>query len=141
MDYSKIKELLQLAENLGIDKYELSENIENLEDDFEVDDFRFIKENQALDIAIDLYKEDEYILGCFNDWFIADNCNIPYNCVQALQKAEGFSELGELMLDNGIEELIEEYIRLDGYGHVFGSYDGGYDKINLNDEDYIYFKK
>ena len=39
-----------------------------------------------------------------------------------------------------LEEMIEEYIRLDGYGHALNSYDGGYSEITLNNIDYIYFR-
>lgn len=140
MNYTRAKEVIELANYLKIDRNELFKNIENFEDDFEVDDIRFIKESEALNIAIDMYKSDPYILGNFYSWFIADECNINLRVVEALQKAEAYDELGELMLDNGIEELIEEYIRLDGYGHCFGSYDGTYNEINLDNIDYIYFK-
>lgn len=140
MDIKDVKEIITLANELSIDKKELFEQIQNENDDFEVNNFRFIKESEAVEIAIGIYKCDEYMLGCFNDWFIADNCGIAYNVVQALQKAEAYQELGELMLDNGIEELIEEYCRLDGYGAVFSSYDGNNEEITLNGELYIYFR-
>ena len=137
-NYTELKSIVNLANDLNIDVRELAENIG--ENDFEVDNYRFVKESEAIDILIDLYKSDEYILGCFNDWFISDNCNIDLKVVEALQKAECFSELGELMIDNGIDELIQEYARVDGYGHAFGSYNHSYDEININGIDYIYFR-
>jgi len=135
-----IRKIIELSNELGIDTRELYTNIIELNDDFEVENYRFIKESEAESILVDIYKCDEYILGCFSNWFISTNCNIPYNCVCALQKAEAYSELGELMLDNGIDDLISECIRLDGYGHAFGSYDGDNEEITLNDELYIYFR-
>jgi len=140
LNFTELKNIISIANHYGIDKKELFENIENDEIDFEVENYRFILESEAESIALDMYKYDEYMLGCFNDWFISDNCDIKLNVVQALQKAEAFTELGELMLDNGIENLISEYCRLDGYGHVFGSYDGNNDEVTINDNLYIVFR-
>jgi hypothetical protein len=137
-NYTELKNIVNLANYLNIDVRELAENIG--ENDFEVDNYRFVKESEAVDILIDIYESDPYILGCFNDWFIADNCNIPINAVKALQKAEGFSELGELMLKDGIHDLINSYVGADGYGHAFGSYDHNYDEIEIDGIDYICFR-
>jgi len=140
LSLTELKNIVSIANNYGIDKKELLENIENENEDFEVDNYRFVLESEAENIALDMYKCDTYMLGCFNDFFISDNCDIKLNVVQALQKAEAFTELGELMLDNGIENLISEYCRLDGYGHVFGSYDGNNDEVTINDNLYIVFR-
>ena len=140
LSLTELKNIVSIANNYGIDKKELQENIENEKEDFEVDNYRFVLESEAKNIALDMYKCDTYMLGCFNDFFISDNCDIKLNVVQALQKAEAFSELGELMLDNGIEELISEYCRLDGYGNVFGSYDGNSDEVTINGNLYVVFR-
>jgi len=140
LSLTELKNIVSIANNYGIDKKELLENIENEKEDFEVDNYRFVLESEAKNIALDMYKCDTYMLGCFNDFFISDNCDIKLNVVQALQKAEAFSELGELMLDNGIEELISEYCRLDGYGNVFGSYDGNSDEVTINGNLYVVFR-
>ena len=140
LNFTELKNIVSIANNYGVDKKELLENIENENNDFEVDNYRFILESDAEEIAKNMYECDAYMLGCFNDWFIADNCNINCRAVQALQKAEAFTELGEMMLDNGIDELISEYCRLDGYGHVFGSYDGNNDEVTINGDLYIVFR-
>jgi len=140
MNYSEIKNIITLANNYGIDKRELFDNIVNDENDFEVDNYRFIKESEVLDEAVNMYKGYSYLLGCFNDWFIADNTNIPLRAVQALQKAEAFEELGELIQENDLDAFIEEYARLDDWGHVFGSYDGNNDEKTINGESFIIFR-
>ena len=38
------------------------------------------------------------------------------------------------------DAFIEEYARLDGWGHVFGSYDGSNDEVTINGESYIVFR-
>ena len=140
LNFSQLRNIIEISNNYGIDKKELLQNIESENTDFEVDNYRFILESEAENIALEQYESDEYILGCFNDWFIADHCGIPLNAVKALQKAEAFQELGEIMIDNGISELISEYCRLDGYGHVFGSYDGNTDEVTINENLYIVFR-
>ena len=140
MNYSEIKNIITLANNYGIDTRELYDNIVKDENDFEVDNYRFIKKEEALNEAVDIHKGDNYLLGCFNDWFIADNTNLSLRVVQALQKAEAFEELGELIQENDLDAFIEEYVRLDGWGHVFGSYDGSNDEVTINGESYIVFR-
>ena len=140
MKYSEAKEIITVANNYSIDKAELIENIENDVDDFEVDNYRFIKESEILKVAVSQYKGDNYILGCFSADFIIDNTNLSYNVVKALQKAEAFEELGELISDEGINDFIEEYASFDGWGHVLGSYDHNYDEVKILGEDYIIFR-
>jgi hypothetical protein len=136
----ELKQIISLSQELSICKHELHDELESGSNDFEVDNYIFMKENDALDIAIEQYKCDPYILGCFNDWFISNNCNIPINVVECLQKAEAYEGLGELMLHNGIDDLMEEYISDDGYGHCFGSYDHKWYEIELLGTNYIYFR-
>ena len=140
MNYSEIKAAYKLAFDLDLDPRELVSQLSIKELDFDIDNYRFIQESNVFDIVKDSYECDPYILGYFNDWFISDNCSIPLNVVEALQKAECFEALGELMLRNGIDELIKEYIRLDGPGHALNSYDHSCDEININGLDYIYFR-
>ena len=124
LKFSEVKSIYSFCEGNGIDNVrEVVENIVNEETDFSVDDFRFIDQSEIDEIQQSELKSDLYILGCFNDWFIADNTNLSLKVVQALQKAEAFEELGELMVDN-IEQIQSEYASADGYGHHFSSYDG-----------------
>ena len=140
MNYSEIKEVITVANEYNVNVRELYDNVINDENDFEIDNYRFIKESEALDIAVSQYKDDNYILGCFNADFIEDNTNLSYNVIKALQKAEAFEELGELINDCDLDSFIEEYSRLDGWGNVFGSYNGNNDEININGEEYIVFR-
>ena len=139
MKLSQLRDAKNLSNELDIDFRELTEQITDENDDFEIDNYRFIKVSEIDLIQQDELKSDLYILGCFVDWFIADNTNLSLKVVQALQKAEAFEELGELMLDD-IEIIQSEYSRLDGYGHHFGRYDGNEYEITLNDVEYFYFK-
>lgn len=139
MKLSQLRDVKNLSNELDIDFRELTEQITDENYDFEIDNYRFIKVSEIDTIQQDELKSDLYILGCFFDWFIADNTNLSLKVIQALQKAEAFEELGELMLDD-IEIIQSEYSRLDGYGHHFGRYDGNEYEITLNDVEYYYFK-
>ena len=143
MNYREVKNLVKLAQDLDIDKSELFTEIDSQNENFEVDNYKFITHDEAVEEVSNMYQCDNYLLGCFNAGFISDVTNIDWRVIEALQKAEAFSELGMLILDyldNDLTELSEEYIRLDGYGHALNSYDGNYSEITLNGIDYIYFR-
>ena len=124
--YSELKQIKNFCDDCNIDNWrEVVENIENLDDDFEVDGYRFIHENEIDKIQIEELESDPYILGCFNDWVIADNTDLSYDIVQALQSADKYEALGQHIIDSDcVESIQQEYSRLDGYGHHFSHYDG-----------------
>ena len=139
MKLSQLRDVKNLSNELDIDFRELTEQIINEVDDFEMEDYRFIKVSEIDTIQQDELKSDLYVLGCFSDWFIADNTDLSLKVVQALQKAEAFEELGELIVDD-IETIQSEYVRMDGYGQHFGRYDGNEHETVLNNVEYYYFK-
>ena len=120
---SDFRIISDFCENNSVAFRELCQNIIDGQTDFEVDNYRFIHEDEIDEIQKDELKSDTYLLGCFKDWFLADVSGLNIRVIQALQKAEAYDELGELML-NHIDEIQSEYSRLDGYGHYFSHYDG-----------------
>ena len=120
---SDFRIISDFCENNSVSFRELCQNIIAVETDFEVDNFRFIHEDEIDEIQKDELKSDTYLLGCFNADFLADIINVPSKAIKALQKAECYSELGEICLDY-VNEIQKEYSRLDGYGHHFARYDG-----------------
>lgn len=139
MKLTQLREVYQLANELGIDFKELVNNLTDESTDFEVENYRFISAEEIDEIQQEELKSDLYILGCFNAQFIAENTDIPYNAVVALQKADAYESLGEMMVDD-IEAIQEEYARLDGYGHHFAHYDHNEHEIELNGVNYYYFR-
>ena len=102
-------------------------------------EWRFIREDAIDSIMQDELRSDEYILGCFNDTFLAHVLDIDIDVIQAMQKAEAFEAIGKLVLSTGkLKELQEEYVFADGYGHHFGHYDGY--EYNLSSQPYYAFK-
>ena len=141
MKIQDIKDIIQIANYLNIDKRELFEEVNQGNKNFEVDNYTFLTEEEALKEVINMYKFDEYILGCFNADFIEDFISLDYEDIKTIQEGEHYEIIGKLILNSGkLEEMMQEYIRLDGYGHALNSYDGNYDEINLNGIDYIYFR-
>jgi hypothetical protein len=121
--YSNLKTIIEFCNENSIDFKTVINSILSDDNDFEVDGYRFIHEDDIDKIQCDELKSDTYILGCFNADFLADIIPIPYKAIIAMQKAECYSELGEICEDY-INEIQEEYSRLDGYGHHFSHYDG-----------------
>ncbi len=107
---------------------EIIESMANDEDDFYVNDYRFISKDAIDEIMVDELLSDEYFLGCCSAWFIADMTDLDISDVEKAQKDENFTLLGCLMAKN-IKEVQEEMVSLDGYGHHFNHYDGNEEEI------------
>lgn len=140
MKYSDIKKLKAFCEGLHSEPSwrEVLENLGN--DDFDVDNVRFIKDDAILNILEDELSSDEYILGCFNAWFLADITGIDQDVFEAMQAAEAYTAIGKLIISGGhLSSLAYEYQRQDGYGHHFNHYDGNSDEITLDGELYHVF--
>ena len=137
MKTKQIKELVHMVKNeLNFDSDEAREMVLSLRDgenDFEVGNYRFISEDAIDEIMQDELSSDEYVLGCFTDWFLADVLDIDIDVIQAMQSADAYEALGKLVISKGkLEELQRQYVIADGYGHHFNHYDfneweaGGY---------------
>lgn len=93
------------------------------ENDFEVDDIRFIHEDIIDEVLEDELSSDTYVLGSFEPWFIRDILpNMPIEAVKALQEKDHYEILGEMMLEH-IDQVASDYVGYDGYGHHFAHYD------------------
>jgi len=131
--------LYREVNELGLNTREIMENLCNEESDFTVDDYRFIRKSDIDDIMTEELGSDEYMLGCFNAWFIADLLGTTTDAIEAMQKAEAFEGIGKMILSmDKLEELQQNYVSADGYGHHFASYDGNENEL-INDE-YYYFR-
>lgn len=135
MKYSEAKQIRTFCSGLFSDPdwREVVENIEAQEDDFEVDGVRFIADSAIDAILQDELEGDEYILGCFNAWFIADVLEIDCDVIEAMQKAEAFEAVGKLIISMGkLPELQAAYSAADGYGHHFNRYNSSEEEISVN---------
>jgi hypothetical protein len=138
MKLSTIKQIKSFCEGLHSEPYyrEVVENIIAGYDDFEVNNVRFIKDDSILSVMADEIFSDEYILGCFNASFIADNSSLNYELVKACQESDAFQAIGkalnDTMSDSDKESFCEEYASADGFGHHFNRYDGNEDELRIN---------
>jgi len=108
------------------------EEIENENINFEIENYRFIHADHIDAIQQEELASDTYVLGCFSDWFLADNTDLSYEIITALQKAEEYEAIGQHILDNNLLKDIQKgYVNSDGYGHHFGIYDG--DELEVRD--------
>lgn len=142
MKYSECKAIKQFCANLfsNPDWREVVAEIENGTADFEVDGVRFINSSDIDSIQCEELGNDEYILGCFNAWFIADVLGIDTDVIEAMQKAEAFEAIGKLIIRLAkLEELQQTYARDDGYGHYFNHYDFGEEELSVDGLTYYVF--
>lgn len=139
MKLSDLRTVKELADNLNIDFKELAEGFIYNSSDFEIENYRFISSSDIDEIQQNELKSDLYILGCFNADFLADYTDLSYKAIKALQKAEAYEELGEIIVDD-IEAIQEGYKDADGYGHHFNHYDGNEWEFSIDGVDYYYFR-
>lgn len=137
----------KLLDNLNFDSdiiEELKNQLES-ETDFTIDidgtECRFIKDSVIDSVMQDELSSDKYVLGCFNSWFLADILGIPESAVEAMQKAEAFEALGEMVISmDKLEGLQGKYVSADGYGHHFNHNDFSEDEVSYNGELWHVFK-
>lgn len=142
MKYSQIKQLKAFCESLhsSPDWKEVLQNILDDEDDFEVDNVRFIKDSAIDKIQQDELSSDEYNLGCFNAWFLSDVTGIDTEVFEAMQKADAYAAIGKLIISlDKLVELQQAYVSADGYGHHFNGYDFSEEVIEIDGETYHVF--
>ncbi len=129
LKYSEVKTLKAFCENLHSEPCfkEVIKEIQNGNEDFEVENVRFISDESILSVMVDEIFDDNYMLGCFNASFIAENSELPIELVEACQETEAFEAIGKALnniLDQDEKEAFcESYAGADGYGHHFNGYD------------------
>lgn len=110
------------------------------EDDFEVDNVRFITEDSIDGILEDELQSDEYCLGCFTTWALSDATGISSEVFEAMQSAESYAAIGKLVIDlDKVSDLAQILVQHDGYGHHFNHYNGGEEEITFNGVSYYVF--
>ena len=90
MNEKQLTVITELCDELGLDVDKVIEKIDDEKDDFTIGNYRFIHEDEIDQILEDELGGDAYILGCFSDWFIADNTDLSLEIVLVLQEAEKF---------------------------------------------------
>lgn len=143
MKYSELKAIKSFCNDDLVsqpDWREVVNNIEGEESDFEVDNVRFIDADYIDEVMQDELASDNYALGCFNDWFIADVTGIDSDVIKSMQKAGAHEAIGKLIKSLGkLEELQQQYASADSYGHHFNHYDFSEETINVCGRTYYVF--
>ena len=135
MEYSEIKAVKLFCDGLlsSPDWREVVQSVLDGEDDFTVDNVRFIADSVIDEIQTEELGDDEYALGCFNSRFLSGILDIDRDAIKAMQKAEAFEAIGKLIKSLGrLGDIQAAYSKDDGYGHYFNSYDSGEEEITIN---------
>jgi len=94
-------------------------------------DYRILTEEDAREEVYDAYRGDNYMLGFFNASFIEDYICLDKETIETLQASEGYEGIGKAIMNSGkFEDMMDEYISLDGYGNALSSYDGNHEEYN-----------
>lgn len=135
MKYSEIKNIKAFCADLfsSPDWREVVQCALDGEPDFEVDNVRFISDDEIDNIQEEELGNDDYILGCFNAWFIADITGIDQDVIEAMQKTKAFEAIGKLIKSMGkLADLQQAYASADGYGHHFNGYNSDEEEITID---------
>lgn len=145
MKLSEIKKLKDFCDNLhsAPEWREVLENALCGDGDFEVNNVRFIAYDDILEIMAYEIFGDNYLLGCFNASFIAENSNLNYELVEACQQSEAFEAIGKAlnntMTQDDKEAFCEAYASADGYGDHFNRYDFSEEELTIDNVLYLVF--
>ena len=121
MKFSEIKEVKQLV---GDEWKEAVMSISLKVDDFEIENYRFIHQDEIDEIQQNEIGDDGYLMGCFNSWFLAEILEIDQDVIDEMQKKDCYEAIGIMILRSGkLEELQRRYVQEDTYGHHFAHYD------------------
>jgi hypothetical protein len=141
MKYSNIKTTKDQLADIGINSWrKVIDHAVDGDDDFTVDDYRIISEDSIDHILVDELSNDEYMLGCFASWAIADATGWPVSLIEAAQKGEQYDEIGDGMTNEHVEKLAQILVSNDGYGHHFSSYDGKTNEFTVDGKTFYAFR-
>jgi len=136
------KELRELIKEYNFNADDLREVIESGGDIYSNDDcYRLICDDDIDTIMQDELASDEYMLGCFNAWFLAVILGTSTEAIEAMQEKDAYEGIGKMIIANDLlEKLQREYVSADGYGHHFSSYDGCDTEIDIDGTTYHLFR-
>ena len=129
LTFTQLKELKEIANDDFADVRAVIEELQDGNDDstYTGETIRIIHKDVIKEVMTEELGNDTYILGCFNAYFIGNlaTLNLETDFIEDLQKAEAFEAIGELIVrtPGALEELVDDYIYSDGYGHHFAHYD------------------
>ena len=140
MKYSELKAIREFCDDLTSqpDWREVAACIG--EDDFEVNNVRFIESDEIDEIQEKELGSDLYILGCFNASFLSSILEIDCEAIEAMQEAEAFEAVGKLIVSmDKLSEVQQGYASADGYGHHFNRYDFSEEELTVGGYTYHVF--
>ena len=93
MKYTEIKNLVLMTDRDSVEAY-----LDNTHNDT---NYTIRTEEQAIQAVYDSYRDDLYMLGCFNANFIVDYICLDTDTIKTLQEAEAFEGIGKAIMDSG----------------------------------------
>ena len=120
MEYSTIKDLIEMTDRESVQAFIDCDNYPDT-------NYRIFTEEDAREEVYNMYRDDYYMLGCFNASFREDYICLDRETIETLQASEAYEGIGKAIMNSGnFKDMMDEYISLDGYGNALSSYDGDY---------------
>ena len=121
MKYTEIKELINMTDRDSVEAF--------INGDITDATYAIYTTEDATQAVYDMYEGDEYMLGMFNANFITDYICLDTETIETLQKSEAYDGIGKAIINSGnFEEMMNDYIATDGFGHALASYDGDHEE-------------
>ena len=121
LELYEAKEAMQLIIDWIEEDNELTLELEDLP----CGEVMITKEENLLEVIKDRLEGDEYCLGCHYASFIAGATGWPLALIEAAQKGEAYSELGQAIIDEGcVEDMAQAKIDIGACGEELSCYDG-----------------
>lgn len=137
-DFSTIRELIN---DYGFDIEKIKALLNGDKTDISSVRYRLIASSDIDRIMAEELASDEYMLGCFNAWFLADILRTSQEAIQAMQEKEAYEGIGKMIIHNDlVDELQQAYVSANGYGHHFSHYDGQENEITLKNKSFYLFR-
>jgi len=123
LTYTEIKDLIKMTDRDSVQAF--------INGEWNDTNYDIRTEEQARESVYDMYRDDEYMLGAFNASFLQDYICLDEETIEVLQKSEAYEAIGKAVMNSGnFEEMMDEYIQVDGFGHALSSYDDNYEEYN-----------
>jgi hypothetical protein len=132
MKFSQIKEIKD-AVNGSEDWKTIIKEIERGESDIYTDEYRVIEKSVIDSLVADEIQDQLY---AFRPEFLADITQMSETALRDIQTCRHAEATLNEFLNPYLEEIAEEYVSTEGYGHIFASYDGQ----EIETEDHYVFR-
>lgn len=131
MKYSELKLIANFCFKNEIDWKEVAEKIINEKDFFEVDNYKFISENEIDKLMIKELDADPWEIGYIDRKILSDSTTLSIEIIDFLKESSKENLIGNHIIENSEVKLLQKnYVKNCGYNAYFSDgYNIDYEKL------------